>query len=111
MNKARYDLSVARHGPKIFVVGGETNFEYTTSCEMLDIFSGQWTLIECLPIPRHQFGLTAVDQKLYVVGGFKKENKRCAILAKEETRVDIYGIVSNSWSNGPELPGKMGSRK
>ena len=110
MNKARYDLSAARHGPNIFVVGGETNFEYTTSCEKMDIFSGQWTLIECLPIPRHKFGLTAVDQKLYVVGGFKKENKRCA-MATEETRVDIYDIVSNSWSNGPELPGKMGSTK
>jgi N-acetylneuraminic acid mutarotase len=75
--------------------GGENNQE----ADNVDggAVSGQWQELLPLPTPRQETAVVAVDEQIYVIGGYDDN------LVMQD-RVDRYDVALNTWSAAPNLP-------
>ena len=62
--------------------------------------SAQWTDAAPFPLPRNQFSTVVLNNKIYAIGGqFHHDSEQL-----DQSRVDIYDPITDSWSRGPDLP-------
>ena len=101
--RSSHDVAVV--GDNLFVIGG-WNMEGAEGDDWLDKMlvmdlkaeNPQWQVLD-QPFERRALIVAVHKDKIYVIGGFN-ENEEPIL------RVEIYDPASNSWSQGPELPGK-----
>jgi hypothetical protein len=82
---------VATNG-KLYVIGGRGN---SSRVLIYDRTTG-WTAGAAMPQKRDHLGAVLVGNRIYAIGGRDSRILR---------RVDVYDIASDSWSEGPALPG------
>ncbi len=64
----------------------------------------KWESAAPIPAPRNQFSTVVLKGKIYVIGGQVHHDSRYGKPALDQTRVDLYDPVSDSWSAGPGMP-------
>lgn len=79
MPTIRSGFSAAELGGKLYVVGGAGNggpFNYTplTTVEVYDPATNSWSTETSLPVQREGASAVTRDGKLYIVGGFERDN-------------------------------------
>ncbi|QDT05492.1 N-acetylneuraminate epimerase precursor [Rubripirellula lacrimiformis] len=102
----RSSLDAAVIGDKVYVFGGwkldgdsdTSEWLQTAYCLDLSNPSAKWQATAQPPFKRRATSVAAFDGKLYVIGGMRPEGG-------PTTRVDIYDPKSDSWSDGPSIPG------
>lgn len=89
---------------KIYVIGGcyslvPAKFQNPTNIvEVYDVAENKWKKLSSMKIPRVAPAVAALNGKIYVFGGFNRENWSA------NNSVEIYDISKNSWSFGPPMP-------
>ncbi len=102
----RSSLDAAVLGDKVYVIGGwnlqgdSDASEWHDTAWSLDLSdpSAQWQALAEPPFERRAVSVAAYQGKLYVIGGMTSDNETT-------TDVAIYDPASDSWNDGPELPG------
>ncbi|MGB7327962.1 MAG: kelch repeat-containing protein [Rubripirellula sp.] len=102
----RSSLDAAVLGDKVFVFGGwklsgeSDNSQWHKTAWSLDLAdaSATWQPIATPPFQRRAMSVAAYDGKLFVIGGMNSDGK-------PTTKVNVYDPSSDSWSDGPSLPG------
>jgi len=97
------------YGDKIYVVGGVS---CTSACHQLrnpsnaleayDPATNTWERLPPMPTPRIGPAVAALNGKIYVMGGFNREQGREFELAVRRL-VEIYDIAARSWTRGPDM--------
>lgn len=98
MPTARAGLGLARHGDRIYAIGGRTS---TTPCsggelstvERYDTLTDTWTTVASLPSPRSDLAAAESGGKIYVFGG--------CLSGATLNIVDVYDPTTNTWSSAP----------
>lgn len=76
MLTSRADHSVVTYKDKLYVIGGWCDDEALGSrllvitIDEYDILRDRWTVVTEIPTPRYNAGITVVQDKLYIIGGF-----------------------------------------
>jgi len=104
MAKGRRYLGVERVGKKIYVSGGrDENYKPLDSMECFDLDTNAWETnsanLPTMPSARASFGTTAVENKIYVVGGY--DNGNLAV-----STVMSFDTSSNKWEELPSMKTK-----
>ena len=79
MHTARYDLSVFTHSKHLITCGGVTSwtsaeqFTCTTTVEMLDSETGQWSTLTPLPFALRNMSTVICNGRCYLIGGASRE--------------------------------------
>lgn len=92
------DHAVASSGNLAFLFGGLNESGALSSRSL--VFNGvfeQFAERASMPVPRYRFGAAALDNEVVVVGGFS------VVDGPPVASVDVYNIVTNSWSAGPAM--------
>jgi N-acetylneuraminic acid mutarotase len=86
---------------KIYLIGGRTGGQYTTTAlnEVYDIATDSWSTKAPIPNPVVQYASAVVDNKIYIIGG-QNEFTYPMTLAL----VQIYDPETDTWSFGTPLP-------
>ena len=96
----RFLAAAAAPNGKLYAVGGETvsGAVSTTvgTVEEYDPGTNTWTTKASMPTPRKQFGLVAIGNALFAVGG-------------PTTALEIYNIDTNTWTTGAPMPQAAGA--
>ena len=87
----------------IYVVGGFTPNGITNQVEVLDADSGKWSTVSPLPLPLHHTTASAVNGKLYVIGGFTSGMWTPVNSTYE------YDPKKNKWTDKAKMPTKRGA--
>ena len=75
----RADHSIVTYKDKLYVCGGWCEDEaignrlLVTTIDEYDLIKDRWNVISSIPTPRYHAGITIVNQKLYVIGGFHSD--------------------------------------
>lgn len=103
LTTARQEVSAARLGDRVYVVGGLAGPPLTAlaSMEVYDVLLDTWSAGAPLPVARDHMGVAALDGEIYVVGGFAGD-----FAARSETF--IYDPGLNAWRAGVALPAPRG---
>ena len=62
----------------------------------------EWEVISQLPTKRSAFSTAVVDGKIYLIGGFLRENKNGGPLGI--STVEVYDTKNNSWQRLTDMP-------
>lgn len=96
---------------KIYVMGGYAgkdnhgkNFKFLKAVEMYDPQTDTWVRKQDLPIPRIQFGVGAVDGKIYAIGGLLDPKEKKPGLQGRLDIVEVYDPVSDTWAKRADMP-------
>jgi Uncharacterized protein conserved in bacteria len=94
------------HNNKMYVFSGFDNPEVHTTpkVEMYDPALNTWIYLSDMPFPVTHAGIAQDNQKVYVAGGFLGG----LVGDPNSNKLQVYDIVTNSWSEGPNLPAAMG---
>jgi N-acetylneuraminic acid mutarotase len=86
---------------KIYLIGGRTGGQYTTTAlnEVYDIATDSWTTKAPILNPVVQYASAVVDDKIYIIGG-QNEFAHPMTLAL----VQIYDPATDTWSFGTPMP-------
>jgi N-acetylneuraminic acid mutarotase len=104
MREPRGGVGAAVIGDKLYSVGGGENEFYfegvvrgTSTLEIYDFRTGEWTRGPDMPHPRHHVTAGAVGGKLYAVGGRSMERQALTV-------VDRYDPRTGKWETLAPLP-------
>lgn len=91
---------------RLFIIAGMLFFGLTESSQVLADTSkaGSWATASPAPTERTEVAATALEDKIYVVGGFSKPNLQNLLKFAISNDVEIYHPVSDSWSTTTPLP-------
>mmetsp|Transcript_20946 Transcript_20946/g.66086 ORF Transcript_20946/g.66086 Transcript_20946/m.66086 type:complete len:489 (+) Transcript_20946:71-1537(+) len=78
---------------QVLLVGGEDPEGWTNSVEALCLDEYTWTTCTPLPRPRQGFALTALDGRLYLLGGTDDDDI-------ELSSVEVFDVASGMWLRG-----------
>ena len=67
-----------------------------------NIAAGEWEVISQLPTERSAFSTAVVDGKIYLIGGFLRENMNGGPLGI--STVEVYDTQNNSWQRLTDMP-------
>ena len=100
----RYHVAAVAAGNKIFFAGGtlETG-SLSSRVDIYDVITKTWSIAE-LSEPRSDIGAVVVGNKILFAGGIYNWSDYGDI--DRSTRVDIYDIITNTWST-TEMPGEV----
>ena len=105
LSEKRYGVAVATVGTKIFFAGGHMGEQDPLTLyarvDIYDLSTGSWSTTE-LSEARTGIGAVVAGDKVYFAGGAKGFSSNVGWYSSS-TRVDIYDVVSNTWSK-TELP-------
>ncbi len=108
--QARGAGGLAIVGRKLYYAGGldgaESQGGDKANLWTLDLASSNptWQARATMPQGRNHFGMTAVGNKLYVIGGQSQWNEYTG----NSSRVDVYDITTNKWSVAASMPQARG---
>ena len=95
-------LRAATLNGKIYVMGGAlyefSNMSYSIygTNEAFDPTNGSWQASAPMPVPVFRFAITAVGNKIYVMGGESNDGY--------SNQTQIYDTQTNTWSFGSPMP-------
>lgn len=105
LSEKRYGVAVATVDTKIFFAGGHTGEQdpltLFSRVDIYDISTASWSTAE-LSEARTGIGAVVAGNKVYFAGGAKNYINNTGWY-NSSSRVDIYDVVSNTWSK-TELP-------
>jgi len=86
-------------GDRIALVGGRDSGEHNlTSCDLYDVARNDWSVCSDMHVGRSDFGLAAVDDRLFAIGGVN-------LLSGLTTQTtEISGPGGRGWMDGHWLP-------
>ena len=67
-----------------------------------NVAAEEWKVISQLPTKRSAFSTAVVDGKIYLIGGFLRENKNGGPLGL--STVEVYDTKNNSWQRLTDMP-------
>ncbi|XP_017569285.1 kelch-like protein 28 [Pygocentrus nattereri] len=90
-----------RCAPKVLLaVGGKAGlFATLESMEMYFPQTDSWIGLAPLNVPRCEFGIAVLDQKVYVVGGIATHMRQGISYRRHESTVEKWDPDSNTWSS------------
>jgi len=88
-------------GSKIFVVGGWNGVDLDTVYEY-DLFKDSWTERAKMLTARGAFGVFAVNEKIYAIGGFGNNH------TNKISTVEEYDPVTDKWNKKSDMPTQRG---
>ncbi|HEX2055392.1 MAG TPA: kelch repeat-containing protein, partial [Nitrospiraceae bacterium] len=110
----RTEVTAAAVAGKIYVMGGFStpklssvlDLAITDSVEEYDTVADRWRIRSPMPAKLHHAGAVAVDERIYVVGGFTQ-----ALLSvwHPVASLYIYHPASDTWVEGPPMPTARGA--
>ena len=97
MPDATTDLCVASNGTDVYVMGGYTPPDYTSSKSLrrFDTLTSVWSIKTDMTQDRGDCAATSLDGKIYVYGGFHVGNG----FAMPTPSMEVYDVATNKWSN------------
>lgn len=102
MGTARGDLALVTIGDKLYAVGGYgTNYDMTVAGTLTEEYNpatDSWTTKASMKHPRGDLVGTALDGKLYAVGGWNE-----VYPPKPTNHVEVFDPVANTWTTAPSL--------
>jgi N-acetylneuraminic acid mutarotase len=98
LQTARQELSVTAAGGKVYAIGGISGETVLASVEEYDPVANAWSFVAPLPEPLHHLAAVAVDDDIYVIGGYRT-------LAFDATNA-VYRFEARTklWSRLASLP-------
>ena len=99
-NRRRGGAGLVMYNDKFYVVGGNTighNGGFVNWFDEYDPTTGLWTVLPDAPNARDHFYATAMNDKLYAIGG-RKSGGPGGTFAPLVAQVDVYDFVTQSWS-------------
>ena len=78
------------------IVDGSGRVSVTESVEALDLGSGEWSALPPLPAPRHHSMIAAIDERLFIIGGYSA--------AGFDAVSDVWELVDGEWAERNPLP-------
>ncbi|MFK7821110.1 MAG: Kelch repeat-containing protein [Planctomycetaceae bacterium] len=100
----RSSFDAVVHQDKLYVIGGwnmqPDGTDWLSTAWVADLKASplKWKELPKPPFERRALSLAAVGDSVYAVGGMTKEGPTKS--------VSVFNIKNNTWSEGPELPGK-----
>jgi Galactose oxidase, central domain len=88
-------------GSKLYMAGGITQGHQSGNVawlDVLDIPTGQWTVLPDAPRARDHFQAAVVGAKIYLVGGRQTRGATGQVFDLVQTAADVYDIQTNTWS-------------
>ncbi|KAK9409254.1 kelch-like 28 [Crotalus adamanteus] len=87
--------------PKVLcAVGGKAGlFACLESVEMYFPKNDSWIGLAPLSVPRYEFGICALDQKIYVIGGIATHMCQGINYRKHESSVECWDPDTNTWTS------------
>lgn len=99
---SRGEVSAARVGDAVYVVGGfTTNDRSTAAVERFDPRSGRWSMSRPLPQALNHMSAVGYGQNLYVVGGYSQSGDTSAGAVRSFWR---FSPASGRWTPMPDAP-------
>lgn len=89
---------------RLFIIVGIIFFTFIHNLALADISTGTWITAAPAPTQRTEVAATAIDGKIYVVGGFNKPSLNNALKFAISDEVAIYDTATDSWSFTTPLP-------
>jgi N-acetylneuraminic acid mutarotase len=101
MAEPRQELYPETLDGKIYVAGGinNPNTAFTDSFDAYDPVTDQWTKLASLPEARHHITLTAVNGRIYGIGGFFGGFPNW----RAQSTMWIYDPSSDNWTDGTSM--------
>jgi len=112
----RGGLTATLVGNKIYAIGGAKNPEYSTpelrpnvpvenvaTNEVFDIAAGTWSSAAPMLTARNHHGASAIDGKIYVVGG-RIGSTFIIGLSNNVSTTEVYDVAKNTWAAVPGMP-------
>jgi N-acetylneuraminic acid mutarotase len=104
MTQSRSDFVAVEVGNFIYCAGGCVANQATSgfcpqisnTFEKYNSQLNQWTTLPAMPRPRYRYAAATVNDKIYYVGG--RNLSQCGEFDCLIEEVDVYNIVTNSWS-------------
>jgi Kelch motif len=111
---ARTEVAAAVIGDKIYVIGGFrepslsniTDPAITPLVEEYDSATEHWTTKASLPVGLHHVGIGVVDNRVYVIGGFKQS---LMSVWKPVATVYVYDPAHDAWTEASPMPTARGA--
>ena len=95
----REGSATAIYGDRIALVGGhDSNERNMTSCDLFDPVTDAWSVCSSMHVGRSGFGLAAVDDRLFAIGGVN------LLLGATTQTTEISGSWGRGWMDGHWLP-------
>ncbi|GIV33216.1 MAG: hypothetical protein KatS3mg031_0751 [Chitinophagales bacterium] len=108
-NRRRGSAGCVVYNNKIYVVGGIQNGHIDGWVPWLDVFdpiTNTWTPLQNAPRERDHFSVALVNGKIYCIGG-RKTGYGGSTFNATVPEVDIYDIVTGTWSTLPSPSGNL----
>mgnify|MGYP001058957519 CR=1 FL=1 len=102
MPTPRTDLAVVVHGARIYAIGGVSSDGVTDKVEIYEPEVDAWVSGASKPTPVGFVAAVAVDDKIYVPGGFDAGRVPQNVL-------EIYDPAANAWVQGAPMPKALGA--
>lgn len=90
---------------KVYLAGGIVGKTTTAVAAVLDVASGQWSMIAPMPRPRNHAASGTDGKRLYVFGGRGPGSGDSNVVANGYNDVQVYDPASNSWTVSDGTPG------
>lgn len=74
-------------------------FVFSCSMEMYFPQTDSWIGLAPLSVPRYEFGVAVLDQKVYVVGGIATHLRQGISYRRHESTVESWDPESNTWTS------------
>ncbi|MBX3301178.1 MAG: hypothetical protein KF693_03080 [Nitrospira sp.] len=114
MPTKRTEVAAAVLNGKIYVVGGfekpslgnVMNFAITPSVEVYDPAMDRWTSKAPLPVGLHHVGISVVEERLYVIGGYAQS---AFSVWNPVAKVYAYDPATDNWTERAPMPTARGA--
>ena len=105
MTTARCNVTAVGYHSMLIVVGGvmkvESNWTVVSTTELLDTTNGCWYTCNNLPSPHQQMKAAIMNDKLYLLGGFDKDDSSPQVFVAS---LDTLSTHQLNWQSAPNTP-------
>jgi N-acetylneuraminic acid mutarotase len=101
----RYEMARVVDGGTVYLIGGfwTSDIKASARVEALDIATGAWRRMKDMPVPLTHAPAALLQGRVWMAGGFEGDHPGTAT-----ARVWQWDPRTDTWSNGPPLPGPRG---
>jgi N-acetylneuraminic acid mutarotase len=82
---------------KIYVIGGEANFEYNPDTDT-------WTTRKPMPTRRTNFGIAVYQNRIYTIGGRYYDSVNGSIISIISNANEVYDPLTDTWETKKPMP-------